>query len=170
MNTSINYLGGLVEELALTSLLCLLLLLEESIVNLGSINTLEVDLGGCSQSVSLVHSLEGDTVDLVGAGDEEQTGGELLEEDNASAAEATGEEDQNGAGGNALSELGGLGLGGLLVVLLLVFSGVPNELFDHLKIPIEQQAVSVKNEKWQSLPKLNKTPSYSLVKGIVLTI
>lgn len=129
-----TYLGGLIEELALSSLLGAFLLLEEGIVDLRNIDSLDVDLGAGSQSVSLVHSLEGDTVDLVGAGNEEETRGQLLEENNASASEATSEEDEHSSWGDTLSELGSLGLGALLVVLLLVFSGVPNELLDHFKI------------------------------------
>ena len=124
-------LGGFSEELVLTSLLGLAVLLEECVVDLGSINSLEVDLGGGGQSVSLIHSLEGDTVDLVGAGNEEETRGKLLEENNAAATEATSEDNQHGTGGNTLAELGGLVLGALLVMLLLVISGVPCELLHH---------------------------------------
>lgn len=62
-------------------------------------------------------SRTGHAVDLEGASDEEEAASELLEEDNALAAEATGEEDENGARGDgatetscALSLAAGLGL------------------------------------------------------------
>ena len=124
-------LAGIGKELVLTSLLGLGVLLEEGINNLRSINSLDVNLSAGGQSVSLVHSLKGNTVDLVGAGNEEETRGELLEENNTSATEATSEEDEDAAWNNALSELSNLVLGALLVVLLLVVSGVPCELLDH---------------------------------------
>ena len=109
--------------------MCLGVLLEECVVDLGGIDTLNVDLGAGAQSVSLIDSLEGNSVDLVGASDEQKTGGELSKENNATASEATSQEDQDGAGGNALSELGSLVLGALLVVLMIVLSGVPSELY-----------------------------------------
>ena len=123
--------GGFSEEIFLASLLGLGVLLEECVVDLGNINSLDVDLGGGGQSVSLIHSLEGDTVDLVGAGNEEEARGELLKENNTAATEATSEDNKDGAGGNTLAELGSLVLGALLVVLLLVISGVPCELLHH---------------------------------------
>jgi hypothetical protein len=125
------YLGGFSEELLLTGLGGLLLLLEELLVDLRNINTLDIDLGAGGQGVSLVDSLEGDTIDLVGAGHEQEAGRQLLEEDDTSASEAAGEQHEHAAGGNSLSELGGLDLGALLVVLLLIISGVPCELLDH---------------------------------------
>ena len=127
--------GGLLsrvsEELVLASLLGLGVLLEEFVFDLGSIDTLNVDLGASAQSVSLIDSLEGNSIDLVGASDEQKTGGELLEENNAAASEATSQEDEDGAWGNALSELGSLVLGALLVVFLIVLSGIPSELLHH---------------------------------------
>jgi len=82
-------LGGVSEELVLASLLGLGVLLEEFVVDLGSIDTLNVNLGAGAQSVSLIDSLEGNSVDLVGASDEQETGGELSKENNATASEAT---------------------------------------------------------------------------------
>lgn len=64
------------------------------------------DLGGGGNNVGLVHPSEGDTVDLVGASDEEETGIKLLEEDNTLATESASEEDENGAGGYGRSEGG----------------------------------------------------------------
>lgn len=104
------------------SYLCLLALLEESLlaslllglvggevlgggnlVDLGLGDTGQVDLEGCGDDVSRVDATEGDTVDLEGAGDEEDALVEGLEEDDALAAEATGEEDQDGAGRERLA-------------------------------------------------------------------
>ena len=112
-------LAGIGKELVLTSLLGLSVLLEECVVDLGSIDTLNIDLGAGAQSVSLIDSLQGNSVDLVGASDEQKTGGELSKENNAAASEATSQENKDGAGGNALSELGSLVLGALLVMFLI---------------------------------------------------
>jgi hypothetical protein len=98
--------------------------------NLGDIDTCDRDLGRGAESVDLVNALKRNAVDLVGAGDEEEAGLKLLEEDDSLSAETAGEEDEDGAGGDALAELGGLGLLGAHGSLLL-FSGVPLELFDH---------------------------------------
>ncbi len=59
------------EDGGISGLLCLLVG-EDCIVNLADINSLEVDLGAGSQCIHLVHSLEGNTVDLVGACHEEE--------------------------------------------------------------------------------------------------
>jgi len=58
----------------------------------------DVDLVGGGDDVSGVDAAQGDTVDLEGAGDEENTLVEVLEEDNALAAESASEKDQDGAG------------------------------------------------------------------------
>lgn len=58
----------------------------------------ELDLGGGRDDVGLVDPTEGDTVDLVWAGNEQQAALELLEEHYALAPEATSEEDKDGAG------------------------------------------------------------------------
>ncbi len=72
--------------------MCLGVLLEECVVDLGGIDTLNVDLGASAQSVSLIDSLQGNSVDLVGASDKQKTGGELLQENNTAASEATSQE------------------------------------------------------------------------------
>ena len=126
-----SYLGCLVEELGLSSLLGLLLFLEEGIVDLCDVGSLDVNLGACGQSVSLVHALKGNSVDLVWARDQKEAGWQLLQENNTSATEASSKEDEDGSWDDALAELSSLGLEGLLVMLLLVFSGVPSDLLDH---------------------------------------
>ena len=66
------------------------------------------DLGGGSDGEGLVDAAEGHSIDLVRASHEEQTGRELLQEDDAFAAVAAGEEDKHGARGNGGAQLGGL--------------------------------------------------------------
>ena len=130
----VPYLCGFGEEFGFTGLLGLLLSLEEGVIDLRNINSLEIDLCACGQSVSLVHSLEGDTVDLVWASNEEKTGWELLEEDDTSATESSGKEDEDATWDNAPSELSSLGaLSRLLVVLAFIVSGVPCELLYHFR-------------------------------------
>lgn len=108
----ITYLGllSLLEE-SLLGLLLLALLLGE-VVGGGSlldgllVNTLDVDARAGGDHIAGVHPSERNTVDLEGAGDEENTLVEVLEEDDTLATEATGEEDQNGTGLEAFPELG----------------------------------------------------------------
>jgi hypothetical protein len=70
------------------------------------LGSIELDLGGGGNDVGLVDALEGDTVDLEGAGDEQQARLELLQEDNALATEATGQKDKDGTGDDGAAELG----------------------------------------------------------------
>jgi len=128
-----NLIGGLLEsDLVLGKGLLLLLTLEESLlsgdllgglgagkvgivqlsVDLGSIN---VDLGGGGNDVGLVDALEGNAVDLERTRDEQQARLELLQEDDALAAVATGQENEDGTGDDGAAELGSTGV---LAVLL----------------------------------------------------
>jgi hypothetical protein len=66
------------------------------------------DLGGGSDGEGLVDAAEGHSIDLVRASHEEQTGRELLQEHHPLSPEATGEEDEHGAGGDGGAQLGGL--------------------------------------------------------------
>jgi hypothetical protein len=99
-----SYLGllSLLEESLLTSLL--LGLVGGEVLGLGDLLDLllieagDIDLVGGGDDVAGVDSSEWDAVDLEGAGDEEDTLVEGLDEDDALAAEATGQEDQDGAG------------------------------------------------------------------------
>jgi len=99
-----SYLGllSLLEEGVLAGLLLGLLggevLRPRDLLNLGLVDAGQVDLHGCGDDVSRVDATEGDTVDLEGAGDEQDTLVEVLEEDNALAAEPTSEQDQDGTG------------------------------------------------------------------------
>jgi len=104
------------------SYLCLLSLLEESLlgslllglladevlrgrnlVDLGFGNTSKVNLERSGNDVSRVDAAKGDTVDLEGAGDEQNTLVKCLEQDDALATETTGKEDQDGAGHEGLA-------------------------------------------------------------------
>lgn len=111
------YLGllSLLEESVLTGLL--LGLLGGEVLGLGDLLDLllveagDVDLVRGGDDVSGVDSSEGNTVDLEGAGDEEDALVESLQEDDSLAAEAAGEEDEDGAGFEGLA--GGPGSDGL---------------------------------------------------------
>lgn len=77
-------------------------LLDDLLVNSGDVNAL-----GGGDNVAGVDTAEGNTVDLEGAGDEENTLLEVLEQDDTLAAEATSEENQDGTGLEGLADLGG---------------------------------------------------------------
>ena len=83
----------------------------------------EVDLGGGGDDVTAVDTAEGDTVVLVGTGDDEGllvSGIDVLEDDAVAATEATGEHDGDGAGldGGGLASGFGTLLGSVLGGLL----------------------------------------------------
>lgn len=115
-------LGGLLAEEAGGGLSLLLLLGagEGGLGDLGEISTGEVDLGGGGDDVAAVDTAEGDTVVLVGTGDNEGLGVlsvDLLEDDAVAATEASGEHDGDGARGDGLlARRSGL-LGGVLGLL-----------------------------------------------------
>mmetsp|Transcript_66854 Transcript_66854/g.161662 ORF Transcript_66854/g.161662 Transcript_66854/m.161662 type:complete len:221 (-) Transcript_66854:2-664(-) len=87
-------------------------LLEEGVGHLGGVDGSDIDLGGGGDDVGLVHTAKGDTVDLEGARDEQETRLELTQEDDALTLEATGKEDEHSARGDGATELG------LLVLVL----------------------------------------------------
>jgi hypothetical protein len=99
-----SYLGllSLLEKGLLAGLLLGLLRGEvlrlRDLLDLGLVDTGKVDFQGCGDDVSRVDAAEGDAVDLEGAGDEQDTLVEVLEEDDTLAAEAAGEQNQDGAG------------------------------------------------------------------------
>ena len=68
------------------------------LLNLLLVEAADVDLVRSSDDVSGVDTAQGNTVDLEGTGDEQDTLVKRLEEDDTLATEATGEEDQDGAG------------------------------------------------------------------------
>ena len=83
--------------------------LEVSLGDLVESESVERDLGGGGYAVRLVDSSEGDSVELVRAGDEEEAGVELLEEDDSSALESSGEDDENSSWSDRVSEFGDFG-------------------------------------------------------------
>lgn len=100
----LTYLGllALLEERVLAGLAGGLVLgkvavLADLVQNLG-VDALEINLGGGSDNVSCVYPSQRNAVDFEGAGDEEDTLGQVLEEDDTLAAEATSEENDDGAG------------------------------------------------------------------------
>lgn len=102
---------ALLEESLLGLLLSLLLLGEvvgsrDLLEGLG-VNTGNVDTLGGGDNVASVDTAEGNAVDLEGAGDEENTLVEVLEEDDTLATEAASEEDQDGTGLEGLADLSG---------------------------------------------------------------
>lgn len=106
-----SHLGRLlVQQFTLRRLLCLLLSLEVRVINVrGNIDARNINLGRGSNDVRLVHPTQGNTVDFVGAGNQEQTRRQLLEEDDALSTETTSKEDEDGSRGDACTQLGGVG-------------------------------------------------------------
>ena len=68
-----KYLSGFSEEFLLSLLLALLFFLEQRVFNLGYIYSVQSYLSAGGDGVSLVHSLEGDSVDLVRSCNEEES-------------------------------------------------------------------------------------------------
>jgi len=67
----------------------------------------EINFGGCGDNKSLVNAANRNTVQLVWSSyKKETTGMELFKEDDSSAFELAGENDQNSAGGDGLTKFG----------------------------------------------------------------
>lgn len=75
-------------------------------LDLGLVDTGQIDLGGCGDNVTSVNSADGDTVDLEWAGHEENTLVKSLQEDDTLATETTSEEDQDFSGFERWSNFG----------------------------------------------------------------
>ena len=106
------------------------LVLEGGICDLVDFDSSDANLSARGDRVHLVDALEGYTVHLEGAADEEETRLELLEEDNSSATISARGKDEDAASLDALAQLGctsSLPTG----LTFLVLSRVPIELFDH---------------------------------------
>jgi hypothetical protein len=106
-----TYLGllALLEERILTRLVGSLVLGEVTVLA-GLLDdllvyALQVDLGGGGNDISGVYSSKGNTVDFEGTGNKEDTLGEVLEDNDALAAEATSKEDDDGTGLEGLANL-----------------------------------------------------------------
>jgi hypothetical protein len=97
----------LCEETFLVTLFTLLLLsrAEVRVIKLGTIYFGNINLGGGGNNVSLVDATERDTVDLEGSSDQKKARGELSEENNTLALEATGQKNEDGARGDGSAKL-----------------------------------------------------------------
>jgi hypothetical protein len=62
------------------------------------VNALQVHLGRSCNDISCVYPSQRDAVDFEGTGDEKDTLGQVLEENDTLAAETTSEEDNDGTG------------------------------------------------------------------------
>lgn len=98
---------ALLEECLLSFLFVTLLpskvLITCNLINLLLINTSQINLVRSSDNVAGVDAAEGNTVNFEGACDEEDALAEVLQEDDALAAETTSEEDEDGAGSERFS-------------------------------------------------------------------
>ena len=88
------------------------------------LDTGDVNVCRGSDHVRLVNASQGNTVDLVGAGHQQQSTLQLLQEDNTLSTETTSEEDKDGAGGDGGTEGGGFGGLAALLGYADIFSGV----------------------------------------------
>jgi hypothetical protein len=109
------YLGllALLEESILARLVCGLVLGEVTL--LGGllqdslVDTLDVDGGGGSDDIAGVYAAQRNAVNLEGTGDEENTLGKVLEDNDTLATETTSEEDDDGTGLEGGADLRGAG-------------------------------------------------------------
>ena len=69
------------------------------------VHTLQINLGRSSDDISGVDPSEGNTIDFERTGDEENALGEVLEDNDTLAAEATSEKDNDGTGLERLARL-----------------------------------------------------------------
>ena len=102
--------SGVSEERGLRLHLGSLLTTEVCIVQLVvNLDVADVELRARSNDVCLVHAADRHTVQLERTSNKKETALELLEENNALATEATGQQNQNSTGRNAVTKLRGLG-------------------------------------------------------------
>lgn len=107
-------------------------LLLESLVGDVGLNSGNINAGRGSHGVSLVDSLDWDTVELVWASDGEESTLKLLEADDSLSLESSSEEDEDLTWSDTFSEFWSfwsVSLWGLLDII----SWVPLEFLDHLK-------------------------------------
>ena len=113
---SINSLGSLsacvvddgllaLREQLLVVLLILLGTDEVFVGDLGHIDASNVDLGAGGNGVDLVDAFEGNSIELLGASNEEETAWESLEHNNSGSTISTRKQDKNLAGFNTFAEL-----------------------------------------------------------------
>jgi len=113
------------EELLLFGLLGLLVLRKVLLVKLLQVDAGDVNDSGSCDDVAGVYTAEGNTVELKGASDEDDTAREGLQVDNALSTESAGKDDEDCAGLKGGAEGGRfLGLTNLLVDWF-IFSRIP---------------------------------------------
>ena len=99
-----NYFAGRNSSAILNSTISLLEGgISDAFVNLDGRN---VNLGLSGNDVSLIDTLDGNTVNLVRTSDQQQARFELLQEDNATTSKTTSQQDQNGTRSNRRAQLG----------------------------------------------------------------
>lgn len=91
----LSWLSAVIECLLIT-LLLLLLPGKVGIVELAYINASDIDFGGSSNNISCIDSTDWNTIDLEGASDEENSLGEVLQQDNALSTETASKDDEYG--------------------------------------------------------------------------
>lgn len=108
LGCSLTLLEEGILALALLLLACPVLVLAHAVEDFG-VEVRDIDrCAGCDY-VAVVDTAQRDTVGLEGSGDQEDALVELAQENDALAGEATGEEDQDGAGLERLAVLCGVG-------------------------------------------------------------
>ena len=88
----------------------------------------DVELGGGGSNVGLVDPPQGDTVDLEGTGNEEETRGEGLQIHNPLSPESTRQENEDSSLGDGVTGLANLGLGIAVKTLVGLLGGVEPRL------------------------------------------
>ena len=86
------------------------------IVDVGYIDSTNINLGGGSNNISLVDTTEGDTIDLVGSSNKKKSRLQCLQADNTLTTETSREEDADSSGGEGGTDLGGILLLGARVL------------------------------------------------------
>ena len=109
------------EELLLLGLPGLLVLCKVLLVKLVQVDARDVDDSGGCDDVAGVYAAEGNTVELEGAGNEDDAAREGLQIDNALSTEPAGEDDEDCARLKGGAEGGGLlSLTNLLRILVII--------------------------------------------------
>ena len=78
-------------------------------------STRQVNLGGCSNNIGLVDTSQGDTIDLVGTGNQQEARLESLDADDTLTTKTSSQKNEDGTRGDGRADSGSLsGLAGLL--------------------------------------------------------
>ena len=97
----------ILEEISLATLRPLLLLsLEVRVIKLADVNLADIDLGGGRDDVAGVHTADGNSRELEGSSDKEQSRRELSKAHHPLSSKPSSEEDQDGSRGDGSPKLG----------------------------------------------------------------